>query len=45
MVKQQHRRRPILAGMLTLVLIIWVGRVAGLQNGACQQYPCTPGCR
>ena len=35
----------IVAGMLTVVALVWVGQLVGASNSACQLYPYTSGCR
>jgi hypothetical protein len=35
----------ILATALTVLMIIWVSPVVGLQNSSCERYPYTSGCR
>lgn len=35
----------ILAGVVTVVALVWMGRLVGASNSACQQYPYTSGCR
>jgi len=31
--------------MLTVVALVWMGRLVGAANSACQLYPYTSGCR
>jgi len=35
----------ILASMLTVLALVWMGRLVGASNSACQLYPYTSGCR
>ena len=35
----------VLAGLLTMFALIWMGRLVGASNSACQLYPYTSGCR
>ena len=35
----------ILARMLTVLALVWMGRLVGVSNSACQLYPYTFGCR
>jgi hypothetical protein len=35
----------ILASMLTVVALVWMGQLVGATHSACQQYPYTSGCR
>jgi len=35
----------VIAGMLTVVALVWMGQLVGATNSACQQYPYTSGCR
>ena len=35
----------IIAGMLTVVALVWMGQLVGATHSACQLYPYTSGCR
>ena len=35
----------IIAGMLTVVALVWMGQLVGATNSACQLYPYTSSCR
>jgi len=35
----------ILASMLTVVALVWMGQLVGATHSACQQHPYTSGCR
>ena len=35
----------ILAGILTVVVFFWMGKLVGATRSACQLYPYTSGCR
>ena len=35
----------IVAGMLTVVALVWMGQLVGATHSACQLYPYTSGCR
>jgi hypothetical protein len=35
----------IIAGMLTVVALVWMGQLVGATNSACQLYPYASGCR
>ena len=35
----------ILASMLTVVAVAWMGQLVGATHSACQLYPYTSGCR
>ena len=45
MIKLRTVTALILAGLLTVLALIWVGRLVGASNSACQLYPYTSGCR
>ena len=35
----------IVAGLLTVVALVWMGQLVGATHSACQLYPYTSGCR
>jgi cytochrome c oxidase assembly factor CtaG len=37
--------RLFLAGMVTVLALVWMGKLVGGSNRACQRYPYAAGCR